>query len=79
MGGEKAKWEWAQYGVTVTDPDGVPSAHQLRKEPPKVVRREPERRLEDPTWRFEDWGRGNFERRRYRQREPRTLFDWLFR
>jgi len=83
MAGEKAKWEWAQYGVTVTDPDGVPSAHQLRKEKPKVVRRrrpEPERRLEDDRWSFEDWGRGgNFERRERRRREPRSLFDWLFR
>lgn len=85
MRGEKAKWEWAQYGVTVTDPDGVPSAHQLRDEPkPKVVRREPERRMEDDRWSFEEWGRGferRGERRRWeqRRREPRTLFDWLFR
>jgi len=83
VAGKKAKWEWAQYGVTVTDPDGVPSAHQLRKEPPKVVRREPERRLEDDGWSYEGWGRGNFERRRFERRryrrEPRTLFDWLFR
>lgn len=83
--GEKAKWEWAQYGVTITDPDGIPSAHQLREEPQKrVVRREPERRLEDNRWSFEEWGRGSQgrgERRRWeqRRREPRTLFDWLFR
>jgi tetratricopeptide (TPR) repeat protein len=82
VAGEKAKWEWARYGVTVTDPDGVPSAHQLRKEPPKVVRREPERRLEDDRWSYDDWGRRDdrFDpRRQRRQREPRTLFDWLFR
>ncbi len=80
VGGEKAKWEWGRYGVTVTDPDGVPSAHQLREEP-RVVRREPERRLEDDSWTYDEWrGDRGYERRRYRiQREPRTLFDWLFR
>jgi len=85
MRGDKAKWEWGQYGVTITDPDGIPSAHQLREEPKKrVVRREPERRMEDDRWSFEEWGRG-FERRgdrrrwEQRRREPRTLFDWLFR
>ena len=88
MQGEKAKWEWGQYGVTVTDPDGIPSAHQLRKEPkPQVAqrRRQPERRMEDDRWSFERWGQG-FERRgerrrgqQRRRREPRTLFDWLFR
>jgi len=83
--GEKAKWEWGQYGVTVTDIDGIPSAHQLREEPKKrVVRREPERRLEDDGWSFDAWSRDTFqprrERRRWqRRREPRTLFDWLFR
>ncbi|WP_170144378.1 tetratricopeptide repeat protein [Dichotomicrobium thermohalophilum] len=80
VAGEKAQWEWGRYGVTVTDPDGVPSAHQLREEP-KVVRREPERRLEDDSWTYEEWrGDRRYDRRRYRrQREPRTLFDWLFR
>jgi len=84
VAGRKAKWEWGQYGVTVTDPDGVPSAHQLREEPePRVVRREPERRLEDDGWRYDQWerGRGYDRGRTYRRqrREPRTLFDWLFR
>jgi tetratricopeptide (TPR) repeat protein len=84
VAGRKAKWEWGQYGVTVTDPDGVPSAHQLREEPePRVVRREPERRLEDDGWRYDQWqrGRGYNRGRTYRRqrREPRTLFDWLFR
>ncbi len=81
VAGQEAKWEWGQLGVTVTDPDGVPSAHQLSKEPPKVVQRERRpRRLEDDRWSFEDWGRGNFERRgrpRPRQQPP-SLFDWLF-
>ncbi len=85
MHGDKAKWEWGQYGVTITDPDGIASAHQLREEPKKrVVRREPERRMEDDRWSFEEWGRGferRGERRRWeqRRREPRNLFDWLFR
>ncbi|MFP3921505.1 MAG: tetratricopeptide repeat protein [Dichotomicrobium sp.] len=79
VGGEKAKWEWAQYGVTVTDPDGVPSAHQLRKEPPRVTRREPQRRLEDRGWSYDGWGRDRDRDRRYRQRrQPQNLFDWLF-
>jgi tetratricopeptide (TPR) repeat protein len=78
VAGEKAKWEWGRYGVTVTDPDGVPSAHQLREERPQVVRRERERRLEDDGWTYEEWRRERGQPRRYR-REPRTLFDWLFR
>jgi len=80
VAGEKAKWDWGRYGVTVTDPDGVPSAHQLREEQPQVARRERDRRLEDEGWTYERWQRDRrFEQRRYRrQREPRTLFDWLF-
>lgn len=80
VAGRKAKWEWGRFGLTVTDPDGVPSAHQLRDEPPRVVRREPQRQLEDDGWTYEGWGRERNEPRRYRRsREPRTLFDWLFR
>ncbi len=88
MRGEKAEWEWGQYGVTVTDPDGIPSAHQLREEPkPQLAQRrqQPERRMEDDSWRYDRWGEG-FQRRgdrrrwqRQRRREPGTLFDWLFR
>jgi len=81
VAGRKSKWEWGRYGVTVTDPDGVPSAHQLRDEPPpRVVRREPQRQLEDDGWTYEGWGRERNQPRQYRRtREPRTLFDWLFR
>ena len=80
VAGEKAEWEWGRLGVTVTDPDGVPSAHQFRKEKPKVVQRKRERRLEDDSWRYDRQRRDRFEPRRYRRdRQPRTLFDWLFR
>jgi len=81
VAGQKSEWDWGRYGVTVTDPDGVPSAHQLRSKPEKrVVKRKRERRLEDDRWTYDEWQRERNERRRYRrQREPRTLFDWLFR
>ncbi len=80
VAGRKAKWDWGRYGVTVTDPDGVPSAHQLRKEPPQVARRERQRNLEDDSWTYEEWRRERrYERRRQRRwREPQTIFDWLF-
>lgn len=79
-GGEKAKWEWGKYEVTITDVDGVPSAHQLRKPPPKVVRRQP-RETERDEFAIDRWFRGDegrWRRDRRRRRNP-TLFDWLFR
>lgn len=78
-GSEKAKWEWGKYDVTVTDVDGVPSTHQLRKPPPQVVQRRPRQDRGD-EFAFDRWFRGDDDWRRGRRRERRpTLFDWLFR
>ncbi len=65
-GESEAKWAWTQTGVTVTDAEGVISAHELRAAPKPRPQVQPQER----PW-YEDDGR------RYR-RQPRGLFDWLF-
>ncbi len=71
-GEAKARWDWTEYAVTVTDFEGIASAYELRKPKPVATRR-----YEDNPWGggFGDWGSS---RSRYNG-PPKNLFDWLFR
>ncbi len=72
-GEQKARWDWTQNSVTVTDPEGLASFYELRK--PKPVA-QPRVASDDPWDVF-----GSPSGRRYREPAYRgpTLFDWLFR
>jgi tetratricopeptide (TPR) repeat protein len=69
-GEQKARWDWTDIALTVTDPEGVISAYQLRK--PKPPPRP--RVVEESPWGGFGWS----EPRRYRG-QPRNVFEWLFR
>lgn len=64
----RAKWDWSEIGVTVTDAEGLTSAYELRKPKPKA---KPQPRYEDDGPWYEDRGG--------RSNRPRNLFDWIFR
>lgn len=68
LGDAKATWDWTRHRVTITDPEGVTSAFELRKEPPPA-----------PVARSEGDPMGELfgSERRSTRRSP-GLFDWLF-
>ncbi|MEJ2125412.1 MAG: tetratricopeptide repeat protein, partial [Alphaproteobacteria bacterium] len=74
------KWNWSKEGVTVTDAEGLTSAHTLRPAPRHVRRRGDEYGWgEDDSWRNGEWESRREQRRRYRERRrSRNLLDWLF-
>jgi hypothetical protein len=76
-GEAKAKWEWSQTTVTVTDAEGLTSVHELRP-PPVVVQRPREPR----PW-YDDGGWGRSSGRGYGGGGGGGggggLFNWLFR
>jgi len=67
-GEAKARWDWTEYAVTVTDTEGFVSANELRK--PKPVQ---PRYVEDSPW--DSWA----EPQRGSRRPQKNVFDWLFR
>ncbi|MFT4077940.1 tetratricopeptide repeat protein [Rhodomicrobium sp.] len=73
-GEAKSKWAWTQYGVTVTDTDGLSSTYDLRK--PRQEMPQAARRDENPwTTVFGGGGGGNGGARR----GGSGIFGWLFR
>ena len=78
-GEQKAKWEWAQTTVTITDAEGLSSVHELRPAPPPVSQQQ--RQRPSSPWYAEDWGRsGGWNGGGGGGGRPRSrgLFDWLF-
>jgi tetratricopeptide (TPR) repeat protein len=71
-GEQKAKWDWTQYAVTVTDPEGVAAYYELRK--PRPAPAQPRVVSDDNPW--DIFGGGRRETRG-RHHGP-SLFDWLF-
>lgn len=69
-GEQKARWDWTEIALTVTDPEGVISAYQLRK--PKPPPR-PQLVEESP------WGGFGWSEPRRSRGKPRNVFEWLFR
>lgn len=69
-GEQKARWDWTETALTVTDPEGVISAYELRKPKPP-----PRPRYVDDS----PWGSSGWDEPRGRSRQPRNIFEWLFR
>ncbi|KAI93971.1 hypothetical protein T281_13560 [Rhodomicrobium udaipurense JA643] len=73
-GDAKSKWAWTQYGVTVTDTDGLSSVYDLRK-PRQEMPQQAARRDENPWSTVFGGGGGGGGGRR----GGPSIFGWLFR
>lgn len=78
-GDQKARWEWKQASVSVTDPDGVTNEVVLRKAPTDTFGEGSDYWQNDSWW---SQGTGGPPRRQAPRRPQGGgggLFDWLFR